>query len=225
MIQIVNFGSYELRDKRKIISGYLNSDDLILFSYQKDAVYIDEDADFDFELYCLDAVYYNNEELKVEIEKEIIELIKDYLHIDLSEAKRFYFKLKDEVNNGDNVDIDNALLEKIKNTVYISLRKKNIDRDFLQFVNERKYGETNWNVCESIIQTNTAFVWYIVHMDELSELLKINEPCTFISLKTGDELENFSMVFIIEETASDYDLLIFNKDELKHDYKFYEKLS
>ncbi len=225
MIRIVNFGSYELRDKCNIISEHLNFDDLILFSYQKDAVYINENVDFDFELYCSDVIYYHNKELKVEIEKKIIELIKDYLHTDLFEAEQFYFKLKNEIDNGDYVNVDNVLLEKIKNIVYTNLRKKNIDRDFLQYVNERKYAETNWDICESIIHTNTTFIWYIVHEEELLELLKLNEPCTFISLKIGEKLENFSMVFIFEETSADYDLLILKKDELKHDYKFYEKLT
>ena len=71
MIRIVNFGSYGLRDKWNIISVHLNFDDLILFSYQKDAVYINENVDFDFELYCSDVIYYHNKELKVEIEKKM----------------------------------------------------------------------------------------------------------------------------------------------------------
>lgn len=213
MKRIINFGYKTIEEQLDFLISYLEAGEMLLFQYYDCAGEVIYDIDVRneyFENYCDDVIYYYNPQLKLEINQLILDMLKNYIYASKKvgiTAKELFLQMKE----GDCSKISKDVLENIKDMIYIKLQKYNINNQLYNFVIERKYGISNWALNEQgMIDVNGKIIWYKPFTrEECLDIIRQNQLFSCICLKEGENLERFSTGFVVEETAVNYDLLVF----------------
>lgn len=93
------------------------------------------------------------------------------------------------------------------------MRKYNYDYKEYQWVFDRLYEKSNWVLDEEGKRQGVEAIWYKpVNQMEYLEILKNTQLFSCIVVKQGEKVDNFSLGYVICETAEDYDLLIYEND-------------
>ena len=92
------------------------------------------------------------------------------------------------------------------------LVKHNTNEQLKKYINERTYGRSQWILDErGKVKSNGQAIWYKpLNRKEIFETLKRFPLFSCIVLRNGEKVDDFRYGYIVEETASNYDLLIFN---------------
>lgn len=214
MKRIEKFGSLSANQKLNFFKNELGNEEALLFQYYEtgnnDNV-TQEDLDETFEYYCDDMIYYYNSDVKSKIEKEILkELAKETK--DEETARKLFLQIKKAKRISSSISIS---LDNIKKIVFHGIKKYNINLREYNYVLDRLYERSKWILDEEGKRIDEiGAIWYQPKsQEEYLTILKSFPLFSCISIRNGEALKNFSYGYVIQETAEDYDLLIYKKEE------------
>ncbi|NRT35269.1 hypothetical protein BJV38_002145 [Clostridium beijerinckii] len=228
MYNIRHFGLLDQESQLEILECFIEEGEVILFQHnvrnkikEEDMTseYIIEERDDFFDEYCQGLFFYYDETVKEEIEKKVKKILFESIcgknnicnleKQDVIEEKLFK-DLKD-----DNLDIDDEVLEKIKNTIFIESYNNNYDKVEEEFVCKREIFSNNSWIWEDAVQTTKESTrWYKPqNKEEYLHAMKQEIFYGCVALKSGSNFEEYSYALTYYETAEDYDLMIFEKNE------------
>jgi len=115
------------------------------------------------------------------------------------------------MKRGEYTNIAEKSITAIKRMVFYKLVKYNKNNQLYKYIDERTYGKSKWILDErGKVYDDGGAIWYKpTNRKESLEILKSFPIFSSIILKEGDRLDNFSFGYVVIETASNYDLLIF----------------
>ncbi|WP_238918571.1 hypothetical protein [Clostridium sp. YIM B02555] len=151
MYNIRHFGLLNHERQLEILECFIKDDEDLLFQHNgRDPIkeedityeYIIYERDDNFEYFCDDAFFYYDKAVKENIDKEVKKILFESLYdksdiYDLEMRNKIEEKLLKELKD-DNLDIDDKVLEKIKNTIYIENYNNNYDKAEEEFVSKRQ---------------------------------------------------------------------------------------
>ena len=216
MKRIEKFGSLSVNQKLSVLKDKLGEDEILLFQYYEigdNSNVSQEDIDETFEYYCDDIIYYYNSDTKLKIEKEILkELVKESKNEEMAQKLFLQIKKTKRISSSINISLDN-----IKKIVFHGIEKYNIDLQEYNYVLDRLYERSKWILDEEGKRIDEiGAIWYQPkNQEEYLTILKSFPLFSCISIRNGEALNNFSYGYVIQETAEDYDLLIYKNEECK----------
>ena len=216
MKRIEKFGSLSVNQKLSVLKDKLGEDEILLFQYYEigdNSNVSQEDIDETFEYYCDDIIYYYNSDTKLKIEKEILkELVKESKNEEMAQKLFLQIKKTKRISSSINISLDN-----IKKIVFHGIEKYNIDLKEYNYVLDRLYERSKWILDEEGKRIDEiGAIWYQPkNQEEYLTILKSFPLFSCISIRNGEALNNFSYGYVIQETAEDYDLLIYKNEECK----------
>ena len=218
MKRIMDFGSFMVNQQLDILESKLKKGDILLFQYyEKNSEYFDKQDCINeyFENYWNDIIYYYNPDLQLEIYNEVLqELLKNIEQLEekdekrkMERAKKLFYRMK----AGEYTDIFEKTLQNIKRLVFDKLVNRNIDSHEYDYVIERMYGKSQWILDErGIIPDKDGAIWYKpINRNEYYNVLESFPIFSCMILKNGKKVDEFSFGYVVEKTADNYDLLIF----------------
>lgn len=216
MKRIEKFGSLSVNQKLSVLKDKLGEDEILLFQYYEigdNSNVSQEDIDETFEYYCDDIIYYYNSDAKLKIEKEILkELVKESKNEETAQKLFLQIKKTKRISSSINISLDN-----IKKIVFHGIEKYNIDLQEYNYVLDRLYERSKWILDEEGKRIDEiGAIWYQPkNQEEYLTILKNSSLFSCVSIRNGEKLNNFSYGYVIQETAEDYDLLIYKNEECK----------
>lgn len=216
---IVEFGNLSVDQQLDILEAKLQNKDILLFQfYEKNSEFIGEEEYVNecFDNYCDDIIHYYNPKLQEEIKQAIYsELIKNcFLEREFSDIRRKeeVEKLYNEMKRGEYTNISGESITAVKQLVFDKIIKYNKNEPLYKYIDERKYGKSTWILDErGKVYNAGGAIWYKpANRKEALEILERFPIFSCIVLKEGEQLDNFLIGYTVIETASNYDLLIFN---------------
>ena len=214
MKRIEKFGSLSVNQKLSVLKDKLGENEILLFQYYEigdNSNVSQEDIDETFEYYCDDIIYYYNSDAKLKIEKEILkELVKESKNEETAQKLFLQIKKTKRISSSINISLDN-----IKKIVFHGIEKYNIDLQEYNYVLDRLYERSKWILDEEGKRIDEiGAIWYQPkNQEEYLTILKSFPLFSCISIRNGEALNNFSYGYVIQETAEDYDLLIYKNEE------------
>ena len=214
MKRIEKFGSLSVNQKLSVLKDKLGEDEILLFQYYEigdNSNVSQEDIDETFEYYCDDMIYYYNSDVKSKIEKEILkELAKETK--DEETARKLFLQIKKAKRISSSISIS---LDNIKKIVFHGIKKYNINLREYNYVLDRLYERSKWILDEEGKRIDEiGAIWYQPkNQEEYLTILKNSSLFSCVSIRNGEKLNNFSYGYVIQETAEDYDLLIYKNEE------------
>lgn len=214
MKRIEKFGSLSVNQKLSVLKDKLGEDEILLFQYYEigdNSNVSQEDIDETFKYYCDDIIYYYNSDTKLKIEKEILkELVKESKNEEMAQKLFLQIKKTKRISSSINISLDN-----IKKIVFHGIEKYNIDLQEYNYVLDRLYERSKWILDEEGKRIDEiGAIWYQPkNQEEYLTILKNSSLFSCVSIRNGEKLNNFSYGYVIQETAEDYDLLIYKKEE------------
>ena len=214
MKRIEKFGSLSVNQKLSVLKDKLGEDEILLFQYYEigdNSNVSQEDIDETFEYYCDDIIYYYNSDAKLKIEKEILkELVKESKNEETAQKLFLQIKKAKRISSSINISLDN-----IKKIVFHGIEKYNIDLQEYNYVLDRLYERSKWILDEEGKRIDEiGAIWYQPkNQEEYLTILKSFPLFSCVSIRNGEKLNNFSYGYVIQETAEDYDLLIYKNEE------------
>lgn len=214
MKRIEKFGSLSVNQKLSVLKDKLGEDEILLFQYYEigdNSNVSQEDIDETFKYYCDDIIYYYNSDTKLKIEKEILkELVKESKNEEMAQKLFLQIKKTKRISSSINISLDN-----IKKIVFHGIEKYNIDLQEYNYVLDRLYERSKWILDEEGKRIDEiGAIWYQPkNQEEYLTILKSFPLFSCVSIRNGEALNNFSYGYVIQETAEDYDLLIYKKEE------------
>ncbi len=214
MKRIEKFGSLSVNQKLSVLKDKLGEDEILLFQYYEigdNSNVSQEDIDETFEYYCDDIIYYYNSDAKLKIEKEILkELVKESKNEETAQKLFLQIKKTKRISSSINISLDN-----IKKIVFHGIEKYNIDLQEYNYVLDRLYERSKWILDEEGKRIDEiGAIWYQPkNQEEYLTILKNSSLFSCVSIRNGEKLNNFSYGYVIQETAEDYDLLIYKNEE------------
>jgi len=218
--RIVGFGNLTISQQLNTLQGYLKSQEILLFQYYQPNEGVRDgknDCAEYFEDYCDDVIHYYSPNLQQEINQEVLDILREDIKCSMKavqEKKKMAEELFIKMKEGDCTGISEEAMEDIKNVVITKLIKYNIDDQVHNFVTERMYGASPWILDEhGKLQNAGGAIWYRpLNEEEYINVLKRTPLFSCISLKDGEKLDDFSFGYVIQETADNYDLLVFSNN-------------
>ena len=214
MKRIEKFGSLSVNQKLSVLKDKLGEDEILLFQYYEigdNSNVSQEDIDETFKYYCDDIIYYYNSDTKLKIEKEILkELVKESKNEEMAQKLFLQIKKTKRISSSINISLDN-----IKKIVFHGIEKYNIDLQEYNYVLDRLYERSKWILDEEGKRIDEiGAIWYQPkNQEEYLTILKSFPLFSCVSIRNGEALNNFSYGYVIQETAEDYDLLIYKNEE------------
>ena len=214
MKRIEKFGSLSVNQKLSVLKDKLGENEILLFQYYEigdNSNVSQEDIDETFEYYCDDIIYYYNSDAKLKIEKEILkELVKESKNEETAQKLFLQIKKTKRISSSINISLDN-----IKKIVFHGIEKYNIDLQEYNYVLDRLYERSKWILNEEGKRIDEiGAIWYQPkNQEEYLTILKNSSLFSCVSIRNGEKLNNFSYGYVIQETAEDYDLLIYKNEE------------
>ncbi len=214
MKRIEKFGSLSVNQKLSVLKDKLGENEILLFQYYEigdNSNVSQEDIDETFEYYCDDIIYYYNSDAKLKIEKEILkELVKESKNEETAQKLFLQIKKTKRISSSINISLDN-----IKKIVFHGIEKYNIDLQEYNYVLDRLYERSKWILDEEGKRIDEiGAIWYQPkNQEEYLTILKNSSLFSCVSIRNGEKLNNFSYGYVIQETAEDYDLLIYKNEE------------
>ena len=214
MKRIEKFGSLSVNQKLSVLKDKLGENEILLFQYYEigdNSNVSQEDIDETFEYYCDDIIYYYNSDAKLKIEKEILkELVKESKNEETAQKLFLQIKKTKRISSSINISLDN-----IKKIVFHGIEKYNIDLQEYNYVLDRLYERSKWILDEEGKRIDEiGAIWYQPkNQEEYLTILKNSSLFSCVSIRNGEALNNFSYGYVIQETAEDYDLLIYKNEE------------
>ncbi len=214
MKRIEKFGSLSVNQKLSVLKDKLGEDEILLFQYYEigdNSNVSQEDIDETFKYYCDDIIYYYNSDTKLKIEKEILkELVKESKNEEMAQKLFLQIKKTKRISSSINISLDN-----IKKIVFHGIEKYNIDLQEYNYVLDRLYERSKWILDEEGKRIDEiGAIWYQPkNQEEYLTILKNSSLFSCVSIRNGEKLNNFSYGYVIQETAEDYDLLIYKNEE------------
>lgn len=214
MKRVEKFGILSVNQKLSILEDELGEEEILLFQYYEigdNSNVSQEDIDETFEYYCDDIIYYYNSDAKLKIEKEILkELVKESKNEETAQKLFLQIKKTKRISSSINISLDN-----IKKIVFHGIEKYNIDLQEYNYVLDRLYERSKWILDEEGKRIDEiGAIWYQPkNQEEYLTILKSFPLFSCISIRNGEALNNFSYGYVIQETAEDYDLLIYKNEE------------
>lgn len=218
MERIVNFGDFTAKQQLKILEKKLKSEDVLLFQfYERNTNSIESQKYINeyFENYCDDIIHYYNPKVQLEINKAVLnELKKNVEFLGETNEKIKEKKIKDlfiQMKGGDFTNISEKSIESIKKIVYFYIVKYNTNNQLNNYVAERLHGKSQWILDDrGKIYDEDGAIWFKPqNKDEYLDVLKRFPLFSCIILKNGENINNFSFGYVVQETATNYDLLVF----------------
>lgn len=218
MRRITNFGFLTINQQLDVLESKLEKGNILLFQYyEKNSEYLKEQDCINeyFENYCDDVIYYYNPDLRLEIYNCVIqELVKNVEQSGETNEKRKIERaiiLFEQMKTGNYTGIFEDVLGNIKKIVFDKLINCNKDRSEYEYVLERMYGKSQWILDErGIVSDTDGAIWYRpFDRDEYYNVLKSFSLFSCIILRNGEDVDKFSVGYVVVETADNYDLLIF----------------
>ena len=214
MKRIEKFGSLSVNQKLSVLKDKLGEDEILLFQYYEigdNSNVSQEDIDETFEYYCDGIVYYYNSDAKLKIEKEILkELAKETK--DKKTARKLFLQMKKTKKISSSISIS---LDNIKKIIFQGIKKYNINLQEYNYVLDRLYERSKWILDEEGKRIDEiGAIWYQPkNQEEYLTILKSFPLFSCVSIRNGEKINDFSYGYVIQETAEDYDLLIYKKEE------------
>lgn len=214
MKRVEKFGILSVNQKLSILEDELGEEEILLFQYYEigdNSNVSQEDIDETFEYYCDDIIYYYNSDAKLKIEKEILkELVKESKNEETAQKLFLQIKKTKRISSSINISLDN-----IKKIVFHGIEKYNIDLQEYNYVLDRLYERSKWILDEEGKRIDEiGAIWYQPkNQEEYLTILKNSSLFSCVSIRNGEKLNNFSYGYVIQETAEDYDLLIYKNEE------------
>ncbi len=214
MKRIEKFGSLSASQKLNFLKNELGNEEVLLFQYYEtgnNANMPQEDIDETFEYCALPIFYYYNSDTKLKIEKEILkELVKESKNEETAQKLFLQIKKTKRISSSINISLDN-----IKKIVFHGIEKYNIDLQEYNYVLDRLYERSKWILDEEGKRIDEiGAIWYQPkNQEEYLTILKNSSLFSCVSIRNGEKLNNFSYGYVIQETAEDYDLLIYKNEE------------
>ena len=214
MKRVEKFGILSVNQKLSILEDELGEEEILLFQYYEigdNSNVSQEDIDETFEYYCDDIIYYYNSDAKLKIEKEILkELVKETK--DEETARKLFLQIKKAKRISSSISIS---LDNIKKIVFHGIKKYNINLREYNYVLDRLYERSKWILDEEGKRIDEiGAIWYQPkNQEEYLTILKNSSLFSCVSIRNGEKLNNFSYGYVIQETAEDYDLLIYKNEE------------
>lgn len=214
MRRVEKFGLLSVNQQLAILQKELKEGEVLLFQYYERSNTEDEsqeNIDEFFDLYCDDCIYYYDSRIRKKVEEEIIRRIMQEIPgiKDRENARDIFMQVKENKKNVQSKLIVNT----IKKMIFYSMRKYNYDYKEYQWVFDRLYEKSNWVLDEEGKRQGVEAIWYKpVNQMEYLEILKNTPLFSCIVVKQGEKVDNFSLGYVICETAEDYDLLIYEND-------------
>ncbi len=214
MKRIEKFGSLSASQKLNFLKNELGNEEVLLFQYYEtgnNANMPQEDIDETFEYYCDGIVYYYNSDAKLKIEKEILkELAKETK--DKKTARKLFLQMKKTKKISSSISIS---LDNIKKIIFQGIKKYNIDLQEYNYVLDRLYERSKWILDEEGKRIDEiGAIWYQPkNQEEYLTILKSFPLFSCVSIRNGEKINDFSYGYVIQETAEDYDLLIYKNEE------------
>ena len=214
MKRVEKFGILSVNQKLSILEDELGEEEILLFQYYEigdNSNVSQEDIDETFEYYCDDIIYYYNSDAKLKIEKEILkELVKESKNEETAQKLFLQIKKTKRISSSINISLDN-----IKKIVFHGIEKYNIDLKEYNYVLDRLYERSKWILDEEGKRIDEiGAIWYQPkNQEEYLTILKNSSLFSCVSIRNGEKLNNFSYGYVIQETAEDYDLLIYKNEE------------
>ena len=214
MKRIEKFGSLSVNQKLSVLKDKLGEDEILLFQYYEigdNSNVSQEDIDETFKYYCDDIIYYYNSDTKLKIEKEILkELVKESKNEEMAQKLFLQIKKTKRISSSINISLDN-----IKKIVFHGIEKYNIDLQEYNYVLDRLYERSKWILDEEGKRIDEiGAIWYQPkNQEEYLTILKSFPLFSCVSIRNGEKINDFSYGYVIQETAEDYDLLIYKNEE------------
>ncbi len=233
MYNIRHFGLLDQESQLEILECFIEDDEDLLFQHNgRDPIkeedityeYIISERDDNFEYFCQDTFFYYDKTVKEDIEKKVKKILFESIYgkndiYDLEKRNEIEEKLFKDLKD-DELDIEDEVLKKIKNIIYIENYNNNYDKVEEEFVSQREAFTNNSYINEegkkSIVGT---MKWYKPqNKEEYLHAMKQEIFYACIALKRGSSFEEYSYALAYYETAEDYDLMIFenNDEDLKN---------
>lgn len=214
--RIVEFGKLSVNQQLDMLEAKMESKDVLLFQfYENKSEFVESQESIDeyFKNYCDDVIYYYNPKLQEEIKQAILsELVKNLLFEDndiskKEETEKLYYQMK----RGEYKNISEQSMTIIKRLVFRKITKYNKNGQLYKYINERIYGESDWIFDErgKVYHAGGAIWCKPADRKESLEILQRFPLFSCIILKEGESLDEFLLGYVVIETASNYDLLIF----------------
>ena len=220
MKRLKNFGDLSVDKQLDLLEDGLEKNDILLFQFYgmiDEYTASQEIIDEYFENYCDDVIYYYNPQIQKEIQQDILDVfIKNRaIYGEKGNTPTYNPKeLYNQIKKGDYTNVSKEEISIIKKLVFYKLMKYNIDEKLHKYIDERAYGKSQWILTEQgKINSDSGVIWYKpFNRKETLETLEKFPLFSCIVLKDGELLDNFSRGYVVEETASNYDLLIFENN-------------
>lgn len=221
MERIVEFGNLSVNQQVDLLEKNLESGNLLLFQfYEQNSENIESQERINeyFENYCDDIIHYYNPKLQVEINQAVLsELIKNVEFLgetDDIRKKEKAKKLFAQMKRGEYTNISEKSMVAIKKLVFYKLVKYNRNNRLYKYIDERRYGKSQWILDErGKVYNEGGAIWYKPSSRKESLDILTRFPLfSCIVLKNGEQIDNFSIGYVVQETASNYDLLIFENN-------------
>lgn len=218
---ITEFGNLSVNQQLDLLEARLENRDVILFQfYEENGEVIESQERINeyFENYCDDIVHYYNPKLQEEIAQAIINVLiknEEFLgETDIISKKEKAKDLYNEMKRGEYTNISEKDITVIKRLVFYKLVKYNKNNSLYKYIHERTYGKSKWILDErGKVYSGEGAIWYKPNnRKESLEILKSFPLFSCIVLKEGEQLDRFSFGYVVIETASNYDLLIFKNN-------------
>ncbi|AGF57421.1 hypothetical protein B0P06_004280 [Clostridium saccharoperbutylacetonicum] len=228
MYNISHFGLLDNESQLEILECFIKDDEDLLFQhYIRNKIKEDditseeaiEEIDDFFDEYCKDLLFYYDKTVKDNIEEKVKKILFESIYgkddiRDLEKRNKIEEKLFKELKD-DDLDIDDKVLEKIKNTIYIESYNNNYDKVEEEFVCKReKFSNNIWIWEDGVQRSDGVTSWYKPQSkEEYLHAMKLEVFYGVIVLKKDINFEEYSYALAYYETAEDYDLMIFEKNE------------
>ena len=221
MERIVEFGNLSVNQQLDLLEKNLESGNLLLFQfYEQSSENIESQERINeyFENYCDDIIHYYNPKLQVEINQAILSELIDNVEFlgetDDIRKKEKAKKLFDQMKRGEYTNISEKCMAAIKRLVFYKLVKYIRNNRLYKYIDERTYGKSQWILDErGKVYNEGGAIWYKPSSRKESLGILTRFPLfSCIVLKNGEQIDNFSIGYVVQETASNYDLLIFENN-------------
>ncbi|OOM15983.1 hypothetical protein [Clostridium saccharobutylicum] len=233
MYNISHFGLLDQESQLEILECFIKNDEDLLFQHNgRDPIkeedityeYIISERDDYFEYFCQDVWFYYDDALKEEIENKVKKILFESIYgknniYDLEKRNEIEERLFKDLKD-DDLDIEDEVLEKIKNIIYIESYNNNYDKVEEEFVSQRELFINNSYIDEEGKKSiEGTMKWYKPkNKEEYLHAMKQEVFYVCIALKRGSSFEEYLYALAYYETAEDYDLMIFenNEDDFKN---------
>lgn len=224
MYRIRNFGALSRGEQIKMLKAFENQDEEMFFPYfvpgacgrtSEEIECIVEELAEDLSSEYFENTCYVYDEVKLVINKKIEEIISDYLENNIVMKSNSFENLMHSIRHGELQKIDKKVAHDIRYNIGYELLFNNYNMKEYEEMRKRKVFENTIIFDEEGRHDDDGLIWW--HSLENTEDLwyKIMRSCgkSIIIADKNKSFDFYSYALVYIETASDYDLVIYTKND------------